>query len=257
MGQPPGANSLADVAVVNLDLLTLMTAGTAGVAAALGHRPGRSSRRRIEAFANHAHQADNASHPAIWRWLALLLFGVSAAVFIGGYTGLVVGVVVAVALRRWLNSLPAASEVARQRDRQRELPVVVDLLAACLRVGAAPMRAVEAVAAVATSSLGSDLRRIAAALGIGASPEEAWRLAGRDLDPVANVMIRSARSGAPASHLLLRVAGDLRASSRVAALAEARRLGVRIAGSLGLCFLPAFLLIGVVPLVMSLVQPWT
>jgi pilus assembly protein TadC len=242
---------------VNLDIVTLTTAGTAGVAAALGHRPGRFSRHRIAAFADHAQQADNASRSAIWRSVALLLIGVSAAVFFGGFTGVVVGAVLAVALRRWLNSLPAASEVARQRDRQRELPVVVDLLAACLQVGAAPMRAAEAVAAVATSSLGSDLRRIAAALGIGASPEEAWRLAARDLDPVASVMIRSARSGAPASHLLLRVAGDLRASSRVAALAEARRLGVRIAGPLGLCFLPAFLLIGVVPLVISLVQAWT
>ena len=242
---------------MNLDIVTLIVAGTAGVAAALGHPSGRTSRRRIAAFANHAQQTDNASHPAIWRWLALMLIGVSTAVFVGGFNGLIVGAVVALALRRWLTSLPAASEVARRRDRRRELPVVVDLLAACLRVGAAPMRAVEAVATVATSSLGTDLRRIAAALRIGASPEEAWRLAARDLDPVASVMIRSARSGAPASHLLLRVAGDLRASSRVAALAEARRLGVRIAGPLGLCFLPAFLLIGVVPLVMSLVQAWT
>ncbi|MEO8329676.1 MAG: type II secretion system F family protein, partial [Candidatus Nanopelagicales bacterium] len=39
-------------------------------------------------------------------------------------------------------------------------------------------------------------------------------------------------------------------------LADARRLGVRTAGPLGLCFLPAFIVIGVVPLVISLVQAW-
>ena len=133
---------------------------------------------------------------------------------------------------------------------------MVDLLAACVRVGAVPRRAVQVVASVAKSSLSVDLQRVAAALGIGASPEEAWRLVSGDLEPVANVMIRSAHSGAPTSDLLLRIAGDLRASSRVAALAEARRLGVRLAGPLGLCFLPAFVLIGVVPLVLSLVQTW-
>ena len=40
------------------------------------------------------------------------------------------------------------------------------------------------------------------------------------------------------------------------ALAQARALGVRSAGPLGLCFLPAFVLIGIVPLVIGLVDTW-
>ncbi len=241
---------------MNLDILTLAAAGTGGIGTALAQRPCGISRRRIEVCSHQVHQADDSCSSEILHWLAPMLLGIFAAVFLGGFFGLAVGVVAVMAVRQWLDSLPAAGQVARERERRHELPVVVDLLAACLRVGATPIRAVEAVATVATSSLSGDLQRIAAALRIGGSPDEAWRLVPADVDQVANVMIRSARSGAPASHLLLRVGVDLRAASRLAALAEARRLGVRITGPLGLCFLPAFLLIGVVPLVMSLVQAW-
>jgi hypothetical protein len=47
------------------------------------------------------------------------------------------------------------------------------------------------------------------------------------------------------------LAGDLRRRRRAAAEQRARSVGVRAAAPLGLCFLPAFVLIGVVPSVVS------
>jgi pilus assembly protein TadC len=141
--------------------------------------------------------------------------------------------------------------------RAAELPVVTDLLAACLSSGAngtEVLRVVTETAAVATRD---DLRRVTVALQMGASPDEAWEVVqATDLRPLATVMRRSALTGAPVSYLLGTLSNDLRADARTAALSDARKLGVRSAGPLGLCFLPAFILIGVVPLVISLVAAW-
>jgi hypothetical protein len=51
--------------------------------------------------------------------------------------------------------------------------------------------------------------------------------------------------------VLERVAEDARDTARRAAEARARSLGARAAAPLGLCFLPAFVLVGVVPIVVT------
>ena len=48
------------------------------------------------------------------------------------------------------------------------------------------------------------------------------------------------------------LAGDLRAEAADGARARAERASVLIAGPLGLCFLPAFVCLGVVPVVAGL-----
>ncbi|MYW04674.1 type II secretion protein F, partial [Streptomyces sp. SID3343] len=58
--------------------------------------------------------------------------------------------------------------------------------------------------------------------------------------------------GAPAAQAVARAADEQRAAQRRTATAAARRVGVRATVPLGLCFLPAFLLIGVVPIVIGL-----
>ncbi len=66
-------------------------------------------------------------------------------------------------------------------------------------------------------------------------------------------MVRAIESGASVSDALQRLAEDLHASARLEAETKARAVGVRAAAPLGLCLLPAFVLIGVVPLVGSAV----
>ncbi|MCW2777557.1 MAG: hypothetical protein JWN17_1282, partial [Frankiales bacterium] len=52
-----------------------------------------------------------------------------------------------------------------------------------------------------------------------------------------------------------RLAADARAEARSAAEQRARRAGVLAVAPLGLCFLPAFVLLGVVPVVVGLAGP--
>ena len=191
------------------------------------------------------------------RTLGGALAAVSVALFIGGIPGILAGGLAGVGVHRWLSSIPSSETVRRRRGRRAELPVVVELLAACLASGATVSRSLDAVVHVTRSDLREELHRVAAALSVGGSADEAWRLVtAPECAPLVAVMQRSAVTGAPASQLLSLLAADLRAQSRAASMTDAHQLGVRSAGPLGLCFLPAFVLIGVVPLVISLVQAW-
>ena len=63
---------------------------------------------------------------------------------------------------------------------------------------------------------------------------------------------RSADSGAALATLLPRVAADLRERRRSTVEIAVRGVGVRLTAPLGLAFLPAFVLLGVVPVVAAL-----
>jgi hypothetical protein len=77
---------------------------------------------------------------------------------------------------------------------------------------------------------------------------------GRPAAALAITCARSERSGAPVGPLLAALAGELRDARRSAREAAARRVGVWAVLPLGVCFLPAFLLAGVVPVVAGLVR---
>ncbi|MFD0891079.1 type II secretion system F family protein, partial [Streptosporangium algeriense] len=59
-------------------------------------------------------------------------------------------------------------------------------------------------------------------------------------------------SGAPVADILTRLADDARQEARSAASAAALRVGVQAVAPLGLCFLPAFVCLGIVPVVAGL-----
>ncbi|WP_338090909.1 type II secretion system F family protein [Planosporangium thailandense] len=176
----------------------------------------------------------------------------ATAGLVGGWFGPAAGGVVAVtgwwALRRW----PVGSGGER-RAAAADLPVAVDLLAAALRAGAPQARAAEVVGEAFGGPLGRRLVRVATALRLGARPVEAWApltdVPG--VERVCRAAVRSADSGGAMAGALDRVAGDLRAIRAARAEAAAQRLGVLVVLPLGLCFLPAFLLTGVVPVVVA------
>jgi pilus assembly protein TadC len=68
---------------------------------------------------------------------------------------------------------------------------------------------------------------------------------------VVAAAVRSHHSGAALASALERVAGDLRADRIIAADAAARRAGTLIVLPLGLCFLPAFVLAGLIPVIVA------
>ncbi len=171
----------------------------------------------------------------------------------GELWGLLPGAGVAVGANRLLRGREPAG-VREERIRARaDLPLAADLLAAALRAGAPVDRAVAAVADALDGPLGGRLRRAARSLRLGAEPAEAWEhLAGiPGADRLAAAAARSSASGGALAGALERLAGDLRADRAVAVEAAAQRAGVLIVLPLGLCFLPAFLLAGLVPVLVS------
>ena len=63
---------------------------------------------------------------------------------------------------------------------------------------------------------------------------------------------RRSAPGAPVAAVVERLADELAAAGRAEVEDRARAVGVRAAVPLGVCLLPAFLLLGIVPLVASL-----
>jgi pilus assembly protein TadC len=101
---------------------------------------------------------------------------------------------------------------------------------------------------------------VAAALAVGSPPGEAWAAlagAGGDdvLGPAARALARAADGGAPVAAAVSRLAAEARADARARGEQAARRVGVLAVAPLGLCFLPAFVLLGVVPVIVGLAGP--
>ncbi|MFC6010128.1 type II secretion system F family protein [Nocardia lasii] len=136
-----------------------------------------------------------------------------------------------------------------------------DLLAACLRAGLPMAAAARACAPTAPPVLRSALLRAADLLALGADAATAWERAAADavgtagadeVESLARMARRSARSGASLATAVGELATQRREAVEDAAIARAERAGVLIGGPLGLCFLPAFVCLGIVPVVIGL-----
>lgn len=147
----------------------------------------------------------------------------------------------------------------RVRARRRPLAagdwsLAIEVLAACVQAGASTSAAVTAAAAAAPPPVAHTMLSVAAALRSGSPPEEVWTAAARDcpqLDAVAAALHRSSATGAASAGELMRLAIRER-SRRLAAMRRAvGRASTWIVLPLGLCFLPAFVLIGVVPVLIG------
>lgn len=187
---------------------------------------------------------------------AAMLAGLAVWGLLGGPVGAALGAAVAVWGPRLLGRLD--DEERDDAAVEAQLPLALDLLAACLVGGATTAHAVEAVAQALPGPCGARLARVGAALGVGSAPADAWRALGEGPGPagaVARALARAADGGAPVAAGMLRVAEDARREGAARAERAARRAGVLAVGPLGLCFLPAFLLLGIVPAVVGLAGP--
>jgi Flp pilus assembly protein TadB len=128
-----------------------------------------------------------------------------------------------------------------------------DLLAACLRAGLPVSSAVRAAAEQLPDPAAEELRLIADRLALGADAREAWQVAeSSPVHKLARAARRSAQSGAGLATVAEAAAAEVRATTLDLVTARGQRAGVLITGPLGLCFLPAFLALGVVPVVIGL-----
>lgn len=192
--------------------------------------------------------------------VACALAGLAAALLVGLPAGAPVGLMVALLGPVLLARLEPAGARREREHLLRDLPLALDLLAACLAGGAAAASAAAAVGDALPGPCGRRLTGVHAAVMVGTAPDEAWLLLGGSdpddpLAPTARLLARAAAGGTPVCAAVARLASEARAQSVAAGSYAARRVGVLVVAPLGLCFLPAFVLLGIVPVVAGLAGP--
>ncbi|GGV55170.1 hypothetical protein GCM10010277_54890 [Streptomyces longisporoflavus] len=194
-----------------------------------------------------------------WRdgvrgWLVVAGAVSAGWVLVGGVAGCLVGLGAGYGVWRWRRGRGVRAAEFDGAEAARQLPLAADLLAACVAAGAGPVVAAQAVGDALKGPVGERLSQGAAELRLGGEPGDAWRGLGAipGAGALARLLERAGESGAPAAEPVARLAADCRAERGRAATAAARRAGVLMTAPVGLCFLPAFIAVGVLPVVIGL-----
>jgi pilus assembly protein TadC len=172
---------------------------------------------------------------------------------IGGWVGLVAAAIGAVVLVHRLRRVESRWQRRSRTQLQADTPFAADLLAAVLRSGAPIEHGMRTVGTAVGGVLGRKLVRVADGFRLGLDPADAWKAlqATPESARIASAVARSPDSGAAVAGSLERLAEALRMESVARAESRAQRLAVLLVLPLGLCFLPAFILAGVVPVIVA------
>lgn len=141
-------------------------------------------------------------------------------------------------------------------DGLKDTAMMLELVAAMLDAGSGIGRSLELVSASASCQYKEALRPVVSALAIGADWETAWRSSAVRLPEILELRDAlgfAALTGAPSSAILYAQAARLRRERFRASEKRAASLGVKLVVPLGLCSLPAFICLGVVPVLLALV----
>lgn len=189
--------------------------------------------------------------------------GVLTGSILGALTGLL-GLGLAFAGRRWTAALvhraeveSAASSGAEQTSNVPpvDTALVLELLAAQLRAGLAPLAALGTLAEALNSR---PLHAVCQRLQMGSGWGSAWSgSAAGTFGELRDALAPAYTGGAPSTALLLSLADAHRLSERRAAERAAGKLSVALVVPLGLCSLPAFICLGIVPILISLLPTLT
>ncbi|MGW1464657.1 type II secretion system F family protein [Streptomyces sp. NPDC002308] len=196
----------------------------------------------------------------VTRWGEPVGAGLMVWILVEGAAGAMAGAGVAAAVwhfrrtGRARRSGGSGTPTEDELSASRQLPLAADLLAACVSAGAGPRQAAEAVGESLRGPLGERLVRAAVEIRLGGDPSLAWGRLGTipGAGPLARCLDRAGETGAPAAEPVARLADAIRAARADAAVAKAQRAGVLITAPVGLCFLPAFLAVGVAPVIVGL-----
>lgn len=145
----------------------------------------------------------------------------------------------------------------RRRRRQliMEVPQALELMAACLGAGVPARTACAAVVRSFDGPVADDLGKVMALLQLGVADVAAWRTLHDhpQLGLAAADLARSMESGTSVVEALRHHAAAARETRRSELQVRARAVGVRSVLPLMTCFLPSFMLLGIVPAVVSAV----
>jgi pilus assembly protein TadC len=236
-------------------------AGLAALAVLLGWLPSPAARvmapdrRAVPRLLRGRGDAAPLGRRLLWGALA----GAALAVVLlraGALAGLAGSLLATAAVTVGLGWLEPGEVRLRRRQRIADAPQALDLLASCLQAGLPVRTALRAVVEVTDGPLSDDLRQVLRLVELGHDDASAWRtLAGHEqLGAAALDLARSVEGGTLLVEGLLVHAELARADRRGQVEAAARRVGVRSVLPLMTCFIPAFLLLGIVPTVASAVM---
>ncbi|OPF79005.1 type II secretion protein F [Streptomyces antioxidans] len=250
--------------------LSFLAAALCAAMAMVEARRERGARRRLVALLPGAEEGrPGRARPWRWRggsgvgappaWAAPGGVLTIAVVLIGGPPGWVLGLAAACGLWRWQRHRRATAGRSGP-DRHLEtvaapqIPLAADLLTACLAAGAGPQKAAEAVGGSLGGPVGERLAQTAAELRLGGEPAHAWGRIGAlpGAQGLARALERAGTTGAPAVEQVSRLAAECRAEQGREAMRRAHRTGVLVNAPLAGCFLPAFLLVGLAPVMIGL-----
>lgn len=173
--------------------------------------------------------------------------------------------------RRWLALHPNRGNGPDTRPRRndatgpgestgpglRDPALMLELIGAALDAGSGLGRSLELVARHADPRLRRHLDPVVSALALGAEWGTAWRSSGSvpaELRTLKNALGFAAATGVPSSAILYAQAARLRREQFRAAERRAAALGVKLVVPLGLCSLPAFVCLGIVPVLLALMS---
>ena len=191
----------------------------------------------------------------------LPLVGVTAALALGAspwgfYTSGTPGAVCAsLGVLAWVAGVASCRRIlarCRRADASggdMDAALACDLIASALACGASIPRALDALADACAQE---PLAWTASSLRLGATWEQAWEEAPAWADPLRDALEASWTAGTAPEGMLARCASWERRARLVDAKTRAEELSVRLVGPLGAFFLPAFLLLGIAPLLAHL-----
>jgi len=154
------------------------------------------------------------------------------------------------------NLSPPPDGAARSPDGLADTAMMLELIGAMLDAGAGVGRSLQLVAGCSSAEHAQSLRPVVSALAIGADWDTAWRssaVQSGEMLELRDSLGFAALTGAPSSSILYAQAARMRRERFRAAEKRAAALGVRLVIPLGLCSLPAFVCLGVVPVLLAMI----
>lgn len=193
------------------------------------------------------------------RLIGSLAVGLIAIVMVPMPGALAGGALAALGSYVVLGRLESRAARRRREALVGQQPEVLDLISAVQEAGSPLRLAAGEVAALAPEPSAAVLREVDARIGVGFSDAEAWQSLARDpiWGATARDLARSARTGEAVVETLQMSAERARAARRDHLNEKARTVAVKSVGPMMVCFLPAFILAGVVPIFAGILSRYT
>lgn len=160
------------------------------------------------------------------------------------------------------NSTSQGESARSQWEGLDDPALMMDLMASMLAVGSSLDRGLDVLARSSSPPVNAALTAVKTALDLGAPWEVAWAAvpstgSGKAAYELGHALRFAGTTGAPSAAVVTAHAAQYRRRRNREAEQRAAALGVRLVVPLGLCSLPAFVCLGVIPILIGLFPAFT